>query len=126
MWWEQLVLLVHCTIGMFFSMVENEIFEDEMNTFGSISVIGCFVWLLFAIELTGDAIWLLPMLSAVCLIPADMLMIRYGELRIDTRHRTRRTPNIRCVVVCDLVRMQVMYRKVGRTRKQVKRSLGRM
>jgi hypothetical protein len=81
MWWEQLVLLVNCTVGMFFSMAENDIFDDEMNTFGSISVMGCFVWLLFAIELTGEAIWLLPMLSMMCLIPADMLMIRYGALR---------------------------------------------
>lgn len=85
MWWEQLVLLVNCTVGMFFSMAENDIFDDEMNTFGSISVMGCFVWLLFAIELTGEAIWLLPMLSMMCLIPADMLMIRYGHIQEETQ-----------------------------------------
>jgi hypothetical protein len=85
MWWEQLVLLLNCTVGMFFAMVENGIFEDEMNTFGSISVVGCFVWLLFAIELTGEAIWLLPAMSMVCLIPADMLMIRYGAWSAEMR-----------------------------------------
>lgn len=79
MWWEQLILFAHCTVGVFFVMAENEIFDDEMNSFGSISVVGCFVWLLFAIELTDQAIWLLPLLSMCCLIPSEMLMIRYGH-----------------------------------------------
>lgn len=125
MWWEQLVLLLHCTVGMFFSMVENGIFEDEMNTFGSISVVGCFTWLLFAIELTGDAIWLLPMMSMVCLVPADMLMIRYGALDDGIRWRSRPTPKLCCAVVCSTY-MQVMYRKRRRTRRPGKWFLGRM
>ena len=107
MWWEQLVLLLHCSVGMFFSMVENGIFEDEMNTFGSISVVGCFTWLLFAIELTGEAIWLLPMMSIVCLVPSDMIMIRYGALLAEIRWRNRPAPEMHCAACC-LAWMQVM------------------
>ena len=38
MYWEQLIMLAHCSVGVFFTMVENDVFDDEMNSFGSISV----------------------------------------------------------------------------------------
>ena len=60
MWWEQLILFAHCTIGVFFVMAENDVFvtsqaiwsllvlprpvlrncsilqDDEMNSFGAL------------------------------------------------------------------------------------------
>ena len=80
MYWEQLALLLHCTIALFHLAVQEQIMDDEMSTFGGMSCLGCGCWLLFAMDLHGDAVWVLPLLSAVFQLLRDGYMIRYGDI----------------------------------------------
>ena len=58
---------------------QNDVFEDEMNSFGGASVLACLAWLLFSMDLRSHNMWTLPFFSALFLLAKDGLMIRYGE-----------------------------------------------
>ena len=49
-------------------------------------VAGVFIWLLFGIDISGNALWLLPILSLLCVLLKDGFMIRWGHMEAVTKN----------------------------------------
>ena len=50
-------------------------------------VAGVFIWLLFGIDISGNALWLLPILSLLCVLLKDGFMIRWGHMEAVTKNK---------------------------------------
>lgn len=102
-YWEQLIIIIHGSIALFVVCIDQNIFDDEMNTFGGSAVIGTFMWMLFFLNFDGPWAWWLPFISLIAWLPRDGFTIRFG-------HRNEKDGTI---IVDTQVKHHVVYAIVG-------------
>eukprot|EP01051_Picozoa_sp_SAG22_P001220 SAG22_NODE_46_length_24705_cov_89.861010_4_plen_387_part_00 len=78
-YWEQIVIITHGTVAVFIVLVRENVFDDEMNSFGGSAVVGTFVWMLFYLNFDGPWAWWLPFISLLLWLPRDAFTIRFGH-----------------------------------------------